>query len=73
MQTKMTDVVTLLYTLICMRTEYLKICTMPRYLGKIKDTTSMYFEELRKCVSVRPCQIKTTIIKKKNEVYSPVL
>jgi len=52
-----------------MRTEYPKI----RTVSKIEDTTSMYFEELRKCVSDRPCQIKTTIIKKKNEVYSPVL
>lgn len=72
MQTRMTDVVTSLYYtiyIICMRTEYPKI----RTVSKIEDTTSMYFEELRKCVSVRPCQIKTTIIKKKNEVYSPVL
>jgi len=70
MQTRMTDVVTSLYYtiyIICMRTEYPKI----RTVSKIEDA-SMYFEEL-KCVSARPCQIKTTIIKKKNEVYSPVL
>lgn len=61
MQTKITDV--------AIHTLYPKI----RTVSKIEDTTSMYFEERRKCVSVRPYQIKTTIIKKKNEVYSPGL
>jgi len=43
MQTKMTDVVTSLYTLfVCEQ----NIRRYARYLSKIKDTTSMYFEEL---------------------------